>query len=392
MSGFPHLRAAIQRRPWAMSPDWLAALAEVVERRANGEEITPEKFAEAAKQHSQISRHATILGQTAANGEAIDFMVTEAGLVARGRGGEQRVDGSSPEAGSVIAVISVMGVIAQHAHQVESISGPGGTSTQRVGESLDRAMADPAVKAVVFNVDSPGGNVHGVQELADKMMGHRGKKPMIAQVNSTAGSAAYWIIANCDEIVVPPSGEVGSVGVYCLHANVQGKNEKDGVAYTFIKADDSPFKVEGNPYEPIEGDALKYRQAQTNSYMQDFLSGISRGRGVPVAKVRSDFGQGRMKRAKEAVASGMADKIGTMEQTLQRVAKMKAGQGMRALDQAPTNLALTFADGSAAVAETFEVETQPEPEPPAPPAATEQSAEDRNAYRRRAFMLRMRQG
>lgn len=389
MSRFPYLRAAIERQPWAMTPDWLAALAEVVDRRVAGEEITPEKFAEAAGKHSEIARHAMVLGQRCMNGASIEFSITAGGLEARsGRGGEQRADAAAE--GSVIAVISVMGVIAQHAHQVESISGPGGTSTQRLGESLDAAMADPAVKAVVFNVDSPGGNVHGVQELADKMMGHRGKKPMIAQVNSTAGSAAYWIIANCDEIVVPPSGEVGSVGVYCLHGDVSGANEQKGVKYTFIKATDSPYKVEGNPYEPLAGEALAYRQAQTDSYMRDFHSGIARGRGTTVARVKADFGKGRMMRAQDAVKFGLADKIGTMEQTLQRVAKSPAAKLMRAADVAPGVLALAF--------DTEEPEPEPAPEPdasaepPAPPAPTEQSAEQRDAYRRRRFALQTRQG
>lgn len=400
MSGFPHLRAAIQRRPWAMEPEWLAALCDVVERKVSGEDISPERFAEAAGKHSQIARHAQVLGETVINGGSVDFLITDGGLQARGRGGEQRVDATNPEAGTVIAVVSVMGVIAQHAHQVESISGPGGTSTQRVGEAVDRAMADPAVKAVVFNVDSPGGNVHGVQELAEKMMGYRGKKPMIAQINSSAGSAAYWIISACDEIVVPPSGEAGSVGVYCLHRDVSGANEQKGEKYTFIKATDSPYKVELNPYEPMDTEGLAYRQAQTDSFMRDFHGAVAKGRGVSVAKVKSDFGKGRMMRAQDAVKNGLADRIGTMEQTLQRVAKMKPGQGMRALDTAPPNLALTFTpDATAAIVDTVDqaladriavteeaVTFAPEPE------ATTQSASDRDEYRRRRHALRLRQG
>jgi membrane-bound ClpP family serine protease len=76
---------------------------------------------------------------------------------------------------------------------------------------------DPNVKAVVIDVDSPGGSVDGVAELFDQIYSARGSKPITAISNTLMASAAYWIGTAADELVVSPSGQVGSVGVYMVH-------------------------------------------------------------------------------------------------------------------------------------------------------------------------------
>ncbi|WP_342152338.1 S49 family peptidase [Methylorubrum sp. SB2] len=323
---FPHLMAAIARRPWALSEDWLAGLVEVVGHRASGgARIDADRARELAESHSQVRGAVVIAGQSTVNG-----LPTYFGLAADGATVEARSrDGTAVAEASVIAVIGVYGIISQRSAQVDDMSGPQGTSTERVSRSLQQALADPAVKAIVFHHDSPGGSVNGVQELAAEIMAARGEKPIIAQVDSLAASASYWLASVCDEVWITPSGEVGSIGVYMMHRDFSAAAEMDGVKITFVKADDSPFKVEGNQYEPLGEEAETYLRSQVNSFMGDFVGAVAKGRGVPVAKVKADFGRGRTMRAKEAVASGMADGVATMTQTLQRVAKMKPGQSPR---------------------------------------------------------------
>ena len=90
---------------------------------------------------------------------------------------------------------------------------PSTNLTEAFGAAFDRAAADSSIGAIVLNIDSPGGSVYGVEELADKIYKARGTKPVYAVANSLAASAAYWIGSAASQLYVTPSGEVGSIGV-----------------------------------------------------------------------------------------------------------------------------------------------------------------------------------
>ena len=214
-----------------------------------------------------------------------------------------------------------MGIVAQHASQVDDVSGPGGTSTERLARSFRAALNDPNVKAIVFNVDSPGGSVSGVQALADEIFAARGRKPMVAQVNSLMASAAYWIGAALDEIVIAPGATAGSIGVYSLHADVSQAAEASGVKYTFISA--GKYKVEGNQFEPLSSEAAQAAQRLVDAYYADFTKSVAKFRGVDQAAVINGFGEGRVEKDSAAVKAGLADSIGTLDQTISRLAKQR---------------------------------------------------------------------
>ncbi|RUU47412.1 S49 family peptidase [Mesorhizobium sp. M6A.T.Ca.TU.002.02.2.1] len=308
---FPHLRAAVLQHPWAIMPDRLEAIAEVIERRVEGVRLSADEIA-GIKGNREPNGVASLL-----NSDTLEPTAGEA-RAAGGTGGP-----------SVIAVISVFGIIAQHARQVDDISGPGGTSTERVLSSFRSALNDPNVKAIVLNIDSPGGNVNGVQVLADEIFNARGQKPVVAQVNSLAASAAYWIACSCDEIVVTPGGQVGSIGVYALHRDVSKAAEMDGFKFTFISA--GKYKVEGNQFEPLNDEASKAIQDQIDAYYSDFTTAVARGRGVDAADVVAGFGQGRTEKDKKAVKAGMADRVATMDDTLRKLAAAKKPSGAKAM-------------------------------------------------------------
>lgn len=211
-----------------------------------------------------------------------------------------------------IAVLPLYGVVSQRVSMMSDFSG--GTSTDIFGARFDSLVNDDSISAIVIDVDSPGGNVFGVQELADKMFAARGKKPVIAVVNSLMASAAYWIGSAADEIVMTPGGEVGSIGVMTLHTDQTAAAEQAGVKNTIIRA--GKYKVESNPYEPLGDDAKDYIQSQVDARYADFIATVARNRGKSDDKVEKTFGQGRLMDAKHALSVGMIDKIGTLEQVL----------------------------------------------------------------------------
>ncbi len=407
---FPHLRAALMGSIWAMRDDWLSAMVEIVENRAAGVHLSPDEMARRAVEHSRIEGNLTVGAVRARNGGLELMGANAAGEIVAARSDRAQ---TPAQPANVIAVIPIMGVIAQHASQVDDISGPGGTSTERVSRSLRAALDDPTVKAIVFNLDSPGGNVHGVQELFSEILAARSRKPIIAQVNSVAASAAYWLACAADEIVVTPGGEVGSIGVYGMHRDVSGAAEQQGLRVTFISA--GPHKVEGNPYEAPSEDFLSYQQGQVNIVYDAFVADVARGRGVSAAVVKETFGQGRMKFARDAKASGMTDGIATLDETLRRVAKMRMPANGRSASgeagemmggRSTTRTEALAAEGISTLAsggpdrpsEEDAAETDPQ-EAAAPLSDTEpspagemekQSSAERDAFRRRRHAHRMR--
>jgi signal peptide peptidase SppA len=177
-------------------------------------------------------------------------------------------------------------------------------------------VADESVGAIVIDIDSPGGSVFGTPELADEILKARGAKPIIAVANSNADSAAYWIASAADEIVGTPSSMVGSIGVWTMHVDFSKMDERVGMKVTYVSA--GKYKVEGNEYEPLGEEAQAALQARVDEYYGMFVAAVAKGRGVTASAVRNGYGEGRVVTAKQALALGMIDRIGTLGQTLAR--------------------------------------------------------------------------
>jgi signal peptide peptidase SppA len=292
------IRAALYDAIWAILPAKLAAIIEVVELRADGVEFGAEEIEQ---------------------------------RIGAARGGPQ-----ARTAGGAVAVLPLYGTIVQRAGMMTDYSG--GTSTELFAQQFRAVMADNTIGAVVIEVDSPGGSVDGVPELADEVYRSRGDKPIVASVNSMSASAAYWITSSCDEVCVTPSGEVGSIGVFAMHQDVSRAYDSLGVTHTFVSA--GKYKTEGNPYEPLSDEARGAIQARVDDYYGMFVRAVARGRGVTPDDVRGGFGQGRVVGAREAVQMGMADRVETLPDTLARLARRRAtpngNQAALAADAPPT--------------------------------------------------------
>ena len=249
------------------------------------------------------------------------------------RVGPPRTPASAP-AGSAVGVLNLFGVMAQRANLMTESSG--GTSTERFGAAFDEMIANPMVGHVVLNVDSPGGEVYGVQELAQKIYQARRKKPITAVANSLMASGAYWVASAADEIVVTPGGQVGSVGVFTTHADVSKAAEQEGVRYTIVQA--GRYKTEGHPYGPLDEEAVSHLQKTVDAIYERFVGTLARNRNTTPARVKKDYGEGRVLLAEEAVAAGMADRVGTLEQVIREAVSRRparADAAAAAEDAAP---------------------------------------------------------
>jgi signal peptide peptidase SppA len=219
-----------------------------------------------------------------------------------------------------VAVINAFGVIAKRMDMFMEMSG--GSSIERMTRDFRDSVNNASVKAIVLNIDSPGGSVFGVQELADEIYAARDKKHIVGLANDMACSAAYWLMAACDEAVCTPSGVVGSIGVYTMHEDWSRAFEMEGINPTFVQA--GKYKTEGNFYEPLSDEAKAEMQKHVDFYYNSFIRGVALGRGVSVAQVKSDFGQGRVFNSSDAKAAGLIDRVDTLDGVLE---KLGAGAG-----------------------------------------------------------------
>jgi len=216
---------------------------------------------------------------------------------------------------SGIAVIPVVGVIE---HRMQSL----GTSVEEIGAMFDAAIVSKRVDGIVFDVDSPGGGVRGVPELAEKIYGARGIKPIASISNGMMASGALWIGSAAREVWSIRSGDTGSLGVYMLHIDESKALEEEGVVVTEFSA--GKYKTEGAPWTPVSEEAAEFFQARVDEVYGWFAGAMAEFRGDSAANVKAGYGEGRMLGAVQAKAANLVDKIGTFEAVVSRVAQLGA--------------------------------------------------------------------
>jgi len=226
----------------------------------------------------------------------------------------QAASGQAYRVEGAAAVLPLFGVISQRVSMLDEMSG--GTSLEGFMGRLRAAVADPAVRSIVLQIDSPGGSVYGVQEAAEEIRAARDSKRIVAAVDPLAASAAYWLAASASEITMTPSGDVGSIGVVGMHVDYSEALAAEGIRVTYIHA--GKYKVEGNQTAPLDEDARAFMQQRVDEYYSAFVRGVAKGRGVSPETVRKDFGEGRVFGAEQALSVGMIDRIEPLAETIRR--------------------------------------------------------------------------
>jgi len=288
-----HLLTAFYRSAWALTDEAFAAVDHVLHRWGAGVKLTALEIAEAVGQAPEIAAY-------------------------------RRAQAASASGGGV-QVIPLYGILTHRAYSVAQSSTPV-TSTEAVGRAVQAAAADPAVGTIVLDIDSPGGAVNGTMELADIVSEAAKKKPVIAVANAEAASAAYWVASQASEVVVTPSGMVGSIGVRMIYTDTSAKDSQEGISREVLSY--GKYKSEGI-VGPLSEDTRAYLLGMLETYGRAFEAAVARGRGVPIDTVRSEaFGQGRMKLARDAVASGMADRVATLDEVIEGARKARRGMSV----------------------------------------------------------------
>lgn len=238
-----------------------------------------------------------------------------------------------------VAVISLAGVMTRRLNLFEAISG--GMSTQQVSRRIAQAGADAAVRGIVLDIDSPGGTVFTVDELTDAVRAAREYKPVVAFSYGMCCSAAYWVAAQCDHVMVSDASESGSIGVAYVHYDLSKRDEMEGVTRTVMSA--GKYKRIAHDAAPLSQEGADYIQEMLDTYYTLFVDAVAKGRGVDVETVLERMADGRTFIGKEAVVAGLADSIGTLSEAL-ALARGERRERMP-MQQAPQSPAPAGADG-----------------------------------------------
>lgn len=264
---------------WAIRPDALRAILSLAAR----EDITPERVAAA-------------------------MAYTPQAIAARA--GERREDTRAVTMRDGVAILAIDGPIFPRSNLFSDVSGA--TSLEVLARDLNIALDDPSVSSILLEVDSPGGEVSGVSEFAAMVHAGRERKPIAAYIQDLGASAAYWIVAAASPIVVADTAAVGSIGVV---AAIPDPSQRKSSSIEFVSSQ-SPSKR----LDPTTDTGKAHIQSHVDEVADVFVAAVAKYRETTTEKVLADFGQGGLLVGASAVVAGLADQVGSFEQTLKDLA------------------------------------------------------------------------
>jgi protease-4 len=214
-----------------------------------------------------------------------------------------------------VAVIRLSGAI-----QAES-SGlfPGGNviSPQLVRSQLGRAKNDMTVKAIVLQVESPGGNVAACQEILNEI--EQVKKPIVVSFGTIAASGGYYISAKANKIVALPGTLTGSIGVISELPNLKGLFEKIGIDMEVFKG--GKYKDMYAGIRELTPEEKAIMQEMTDQLYDQFVKVVAEGRGLNETKVR-ELATGQLYTGEEAKELGLVDELGGLDKAIDVAASL----------------------------------------------------------------------
>jgi protease-4 len=193
-------------------------------------------------------------------------------------------------------------------------------------EELKRYRENPAIKAILLRIDSPGGAVVPSQEIYEEIKRARedGKKKVVSSMGTLAASGGYYIASATDKIVANPGTLTGSIGVIMELANVENLMKKVGVESVVIKS--GSHKDLASPFRRMGDEERQILQNVMDDVHEQFIEAVSAGRGMSIEKVRS-LADGRVFTGRQAKGIGLVDELGDLQHAIRITALLVGIKG-----------------------------------------------------------------
>ena len=190
---------------------------------------------------------------------------------------------------------------------------------EQVKEQLQKAEKDPAVKAIVLRIESPGGEVAPCQEILQEIEKVKGKKPIVVSMGNMAASGGYYISTKADKIVALPGTLTGSIGAIAQIPNVEGLYQKLGIKMQIFKG--GKYKDMYSGIRELTEEEKEIMQRMTNEYYEQFIAAVAEGRKMSKEEVRS-LATGQLYTGVEAKNLGLVDELGGLDTAIDLAAEL----------------------------------------------------------------------
>ncbi len=204
---------------------------------------------------------------------------------------------------------------------IVSGAGKAGTAgSDTISAELHRAGQDSHIKAVVVQVDSPGGSANASEQIRNAMIQlQQSGKPVVVSMADMGASGAYWLSMNADQIWARASTITGSIGIFGLFPTFNKGLAKLGIHTDGVGT--NRYSGALNPTRKLNPEVGKAFQAVINNGYRRFTHDVAQARGMKVAQVNK-IAQGRVWSGKAAKKRGLVDHLGGLNQALQAAAKL----------------------------------------------------------------------
>lgn len=209
-----------------------------------------------------------------------------------------------------VAIIPITGPIFRYANLFTQISG--GTSTDMLAKDLAAAINNPAVKRIVLDINSPGGEATGINEMGDMIRDARGRKQIDAYIGGIGASAAYWLASPATNVYADRTALIGSIGVVMQYKDTKARDEREGTRMLEFVSSASPNKR----LDPADEEGAASVQAIVDALGEIFVSVVARNRGTTVTNVKQNYGKGGVMLAEQALRVGMIDGLSSLEKVI----------------------------------------------------------------------------
>ena len=220
-----------------------------------------------------------------------------------------------------VAILPIVGSLVNRGAWIGASSGL--VSYEGIAAQLREAEADPDVRAILLDIDSPGGEATGMFATTKLVNAVNKAKPVVAFVNDVAASAAYGIASAASEIIVSPTSMVGSIGVVLTHLDRSGELEDRGVKPTLIHA--GAHKVDGNPFGPLSDAVRADLQAEVMKIYDQFVGLVAEGRAGRISSEAIRATEARTYLGADAIAQGLADRMASLDEVIAALSQPPSG-------------------------------------------------------------------
>lgn len=198
------------------------------------------------------------------------------------------------------------------------------TDSKDTVDELKEYVKNPAIKAIVLRIESPGGAVAPAQEIYEEVRKAVAKKKVLVSMGSVAASGGYYIASPATRIIANPGTLTGSIGVIMEIPNIEGLMNKLGIKTEVVKS--GRHKDIASIFRGIGKEEREILQGVLDNVHEQFIQAVAEGRKMLPSDVRK-LADGRVFTGEQALKVGLIDELGTLEDTVQAAAKLVGIKG-----------------------------------------------------------------